>query len=139
MSKEEIIAFRESIASLESQLQQAEGKAIILEAQLGGWEAACAAQILAARAYIKSLRNTGHNAVQLAFREQLELSIDSNAGETLLAQLEQLRTALEWYADESHYDVFDAPGVAISPGDWQSDRGARARAALAAMVSSDGL
>jgi hypothetical protein len=84
----EVLALRESIATLESQLQQAEGRAIILQAQLGGWEAACAAQVLAARAYLDSLAGTNHNDAQLLARGQLELAIDSNAGQLLLTRLQ---------------------------------------------------
>jgi hypothetical protein len=131
MALDERTALRESIATLESQLGQAEGKAIILEAQLVGWEAACAAQVLAARAYLTALRHTGHTVPQLAARLELELSIDSNAGEILLATLDRLRTALSWYGDHSNYDAFDSPGT-LDPqeGTWHVDGGERARAAL---------
>ena len=106
----EIIALRESIATLESQLREAEGRAVIMQAQLAGWEAACAAQMLAASAYLKTLRHVGHTDLQLAARHNLEHSIDSNAGEMLLARLrpaDELADAVEQFHEMSRAAELD--------------------------------
>lgn len=131
----EVTALRESIATLESQLEQAEGRAIILQAQLGSWEAACAAQVEAARAYLTTLRHVGHSDAQLRARQELEHSIDSNAGETLLARLERQRITLEWYADVTNYDHAGAPGTLdLQVGEWHIDGGERARATMRSLT-----
>ena len=64
MRRDEVMWLRESIATLESQLDQANGRALILQAQLGGWEGAYAAQMLAARGYIDALANRAHTDAQ---------------------------------------------------------------------------
>ncbi len=74
-----------------AQRDQAEFKAQILEARLVLWEAACTAQMIAARAYIDALARTVHTDAALAARAQLELAIDSNAGELLLVELKVAR------------------------------------------------
>jgi hypothetical protein len=81
-------ALRESIATLESQLANANGRAQILAAQLGGWEAACASQVKAARIYLDATADMAHNGPQIAARGRLANAIDSNAGQFLLARLQ---------------------------------------------------
>lgn len=85
----------ERIGYLERMCMHAEGKAIILEAQLGGWEAACAAQVRAARIYLDATADIAHTGPQIAARGRLVNAIHSNAGELLLAKLSELRSALE--------------------------------------------
>jgi len=84
----------ERIGYLERTQAHAEAKTLILEAQLGGWEAACAAQVQAARIYLDATARTIHTAPQLAARGRLETAIDSNAGELLLKRLAQLEQAV---------------------------------------------
>jgi hypothetical protein len=64
----------------------AEFKATILQAQIGGWEAACAAQVAAIRRALPSLI-AWHDSTMDAIVEDLEIAIDTNVGETLLRQL----------------------------------------------------
>jgi len=46
-----------------------------------------------------------------------------------LDEIERLRSALEWYGDESHYDDEHAPVYRVGPY-TEYDRGTKARAAL---------
>jgi len=79
---------------LKSELAQTDMKAQILQAQLGGWEAQCAAQVLAARIYLDALADTAHDGPQLAARGRLANAIDSNVGELLLGRLQRLQLQL---------------------------------------------
>jgi hypothetical protein len=85
-------ALRESIATLESQLANANGRAQILAAQLGGWEAACASQVKAARIYLDATADMAHNGPQIAARGRLANAIDSNAGQFLLSPMRSSRS-----------------------------------------------
>jgi hypothetical protein len=98
MSENEVTLLRASIATLESQLNEANGRAIILQAQLGGWEAACAAQVDAARAYLGMMGALEHSSAELAARHKLVDAIETNAGEILLARVrpaDELADAVE--------------------------------------------
>lgn len=56
--------------------------------------------------------------------------------DALRARAERAEDALRWYADERNYDRsidhVDAPGLYLADGAFWTDRGYRARAALAA-------
>jgi hypothetical protein len=59
---------------------------------------------------------------------------DAAAGRVALleAEVERLRAALAWYADEANYNDDHAPGCKSFMFDWTFDRGERARKSLAA-------
>lgn len=86
-------------------LQQAEFKATILQAQLGGWEAACAAQVRAAQALLDYYQNGLLPDPALdPLLDALHRAIDTNAGELLLKRLETteivIGTLREWMDSE---------------------------------------
>jgi len=80
---------------LERTQAHAEAKSLILEAQLGGWEAACAAQVEILRDVQTFLR---YNVVGTAHVESLigriEKATETNAGELLLVRLAKLEDAV---------------------------------------------
>jgi hypothetical protein len=86
---DDVTALQAHIATLEREIDQATFRAHILQAQLGGWEAACAAQVQSAQIYLDALSDTAHTGPQIAARARLANAIDSNAGELLLKRLQQ--------------------------------------------------
>lgn len=85
----------ERIGYLERMRALTEGKSVILEAQLGGWEAQCAAQVRAAQIYLDATADIAHTGPQIAARGRLVNAVSSNAGKLLTAKLTELRSALE--------------------------------------------
>jgi hypothetical protein len=85
---------KEQIAQLTRERDQAEFKATILQAQLGGWEAACAAQVAAIRRALDGCVFCREGTCRADAHQWLREAIDSNAGELLLKRLAQLEDAL---------------------------------------------
>ncbi len=105
---EEVAQPAGDIAHWRKRAIEAEVKAQILEAQLGGWEAQCAAQVEAALAYLGQMGFLEHTHVQLAARHQLVDTIETDAGRLLLAKLqlyqERLKQAQAWIRKAGHLD-----------------------------------
>ena len=75
--------------SLIEQIRTEQARGLIIEAQLGAWEAQCAAQVTTAQAYLDVLGQTMHSDGALAARAGLERAIGSNAGHLLLRRLQR--------------------------------------------------
>lgn len=112
------------------EIDQAKAKNTILQAQLGGWEAACAAQLQAARIYLDATADLAHNGPQIAARGRLVNAIESNVGELLLKRLawaEAVSAALQsaasavieaWVAVEESTPLdLDLSALAVTLGD----------------------
>jgi len=88
----ELAPLREEIAALGRARDEAEGRAIILAAQVGAWEAQCAAQVEAARHLLDRIEPINLDADPELRRlvEVLAQTIDTDAGKLLLGKFEEL-------------------------------------------------
>ena len=87
---------RELLNHWQLQAQEAEARAVILQAQLGGWEAQCAAQVEAARAVLDQFESN-HPVCAIADPglmsrlDALQATIETDAGATILKELQAAR------------------------------------------------
>jgi hypothetical protein len=89
----------QSMAAERKRAEQAEFKATILQAQLGGWEAACAAQVAVLGDVLSYLHGARYNVETL--KERIEEATETNAGELLLRKLAAMQA---WIRKAGHQD-----------------------------------